>query len=70
MNGVCPKCNQSDIYTTSIDSQKILPDNLSWGKRPPVDNLVCGNCGYIEFYIAPDALDGVKKTWIRKSTKD
>jgi len=73
-SGVCPKCNQGEIYSTSIDSQKILPDNLSrllgWGNRPAVDNLVCGTCGYAEFYVAQDALDNLKKDWVRKGIRE
>lgn len=73
-NGVCPKCNQGEIYSTSNDSQKILPDNLSrllgWGNRPAVDNLVCGNCGYTEFYVTQDNLDKIKKYWVRKGGRE
>jgi ribosomal protein S27AE len=71
-SGVCPKCSAQDVYSTENDRRKIVPhkfkDDMSWENRlsPEVDNYVCGNCGYVEFYVRPKGLATVKETWERK----
>ena len=71
-SGICPKCNAQDVYSTEDDRRKIVPHKFmystSWENRPSpvVDNFVCGNCGYAEFYVGLEGLETVKKTWERK----
>ncbi len=73
-SGVCPKCEHTEIYYTESDTYKILPQEFgssllafsNSSDRPNLDNLVCGNCGYVEFYVRPKGLEKVKKTWFRR----
>jgi ribosomal protein S27AE len=70
-DGTCPKCNQHVVYHTENDTHKILPHtfggllNLDSRPAPVVDNFVCGNCGYVEFYVRPKGLEIVKNNWER-----
>jgi predicted nucleic-acid-binding Zn-ribbon protein len=74
-SGVCPKCNAQEVYSTENDRRKIVPHKFmystSWENRlsPVVDNYVCGNCGYAEFYVRPNELKTVKETWERKQAQ-
>ena len=74
-SGVCPKCEHAEVYFTERDSYKILRQQFdNWpvmGFNSPMDglnldNLVCGNCGYAEFYVRPRSLEKLKKTWDRR----
>lgn len=76
-SGVCPKCEHAEIYYTEDDNYKIVPHTFS-GRltvlpgsldRPVVHNLVCGNCGYAEFYVRTRDMEMVKKTWNRMVPK-
>ena len=74
-SGVCPQCGHAEIYYTERDNHKIIPQEFeNWPAmafssatdRLNLDNLVCGNCGYVEFYVRPRSLEKVKKTWDRR----
>lgn len=75
-DGICPKCNATEIYTTDNDTYKIVPhkfgsvgsfaefiDRVAGLPSPVVDNYVCGNCGYAELYVRPSSIEKVKKSW-------
>ena len=67
-SGVCPKCGGEEVYWEPRDWSKILPSNFSVGlfgisSRPSVNNFVCGNCGYVEFYVIAENLERIKKGW-------
>ncbi len=75
-SGVCPRCDGTEIYSTERDIHKIVPHEFRDGignfgscPSPIVDNFVCGNCGYAEFYVRPLGLETVKKNWDRRETK-
>jgi ribosomal protein S27AE len=74
-SGVCPKCDGNEVYFTENEYDKVLPHefgkSLMIGGRPSpvVDNFVCGNCGYIEFFVRPRYLAVVKKNWDRMERK-
>lgn len=68
-SGVCPKCNSEEVYGEIRDYSKILPSSFGFGAggtRPNVENYVCGNCGYVEFYVRAEDLERVKRNWIRR----
>ncbi|GAB4479381.1 MAG: hypothetical protein Kow00124_24930 [Anaerolineae bacterium] len=70
-SGVCPKCGSTEVYAG---------DQLSfwnkagsyWANTIPItgwlnaelDNYVCGQCGYVESYIARrDRLEKIRRKW-------
>lgn len=73
-SGACPKCDYKEVYYTENDSHKILPHHfggaftLDTRPAPTVDNYVCGNCGFAEFYVRPSRLDTIKKNWNLKKS--
>jgi len=68
-NGICPKCNHSEVYAgtelmfkQSSNDTNTIPIS-SWASAA-LDNYVCGNCGYVESYIAEfDKLAKIRKNW-------
>ena len=71
-SGACPKCDGTEIYSTEREIHKIVPHDfgnniniLNRRPSPTIDNFVCGNCGYVEFYVRPLGLETVKKNWDR-----
>ncbi len=66
--GVCPKCRHKEVYRATIEEDKVLPHvfyTFAPQSRPMLDNYVCGNCGYTEFYVTAGEIEKVKKNWLR-----
>jgi len=68
-NGVCPKCQSREVYSgaqlkwkSGIHSVNSIPVNSF--RLAPLDNYVCGQCAYVESYIAKESdLSAIKKKW-------
>jgi predicted nucleic-acid-binding Zn-ribbon protein len=67
--GVCPKCQSKEIYSGAQVSMKsgwnknnTIP--VSGFKAAALDNFVCGECGYVESYIAKEKdMAAIRKKW-------
>lgn len=67
--GKCPKCGSEEVYA----GVEVAPKSGPFGSNSiPVnlfsiaalDNYVCGQCGYVESYIAdPEKLETISRTW-------
>ncbi|KUG19989.1 hypothetical protein ASZ90_010276 [hydrocarbon metagenome] len=72
-NGRCPKCNAREVYSGAhISFNKgaygcnTIPLGGLFGTHIPLDNYVCGNCGYVESYINdPDDREKIRRQWER-----
>lgn len=68
-SGICPKCGSDEVYAgTEVTfksgpySTNTIPINF-WGNAS-LDNYVCGECGYVESYIAKDSdLRRIRNNW-------
>ncbi len=69
--GKCPKCGSSDIYSGANLSFKsgtygsnTVPIGGFFGGMAPLDNYICGQCGYVESYISrPGDLEKIRARW-------
>jgi hypothetical protein len=67
--GVCPKYQSKEIYGGTGVSMKSGWHNsntipISGFKTAALDNYVCGQCGFVESYIAKEKdLEAIKKRW-------
>jgi len=67
--GACPKCQSKEVYSGARISVKsgmnqcnTIP--ITGWSIAPLDNYVCGQCGYVESYIAKEKhLLAIKKKW-------
>jgi len=67
--GICPRCQSREIFSGIQVSNKsgnhfsnTIP--LSLFRGAVLDNFVCGQCGYVESYIAKEKdLAAIKKKW-------
>lgn len=68
-NGVCPRCGGKEIYNGSTVANKSgMHDSnaipVSLFRAAALDNYVCGQCSYVESYIAKEKdLAAIKKKW-------
>jgi len=68
-NGICPRCGGKEIFNGSSVSNKTgmhfsntIPVSLL--RTATLNNFVCGQCGYLESYIAKEKdLASIKKKW-------
>ncbi len=67
--GVCPKCQSKEVYSgASVKSKSGLHHSntipVTTFREAVLDNYVCGQCGYVESYIAKEKdLAAIKKRW-------
>lgn len=68
--GSCPKCGSREVYSGADigfkrgmnNSNSIPLGGLNF--PAPLDNYVCGDCGYLESYLAREKdLEAVRKKW-------
>jgi len=68
-NGTCPLCGGKEIYSGTVvkwksgmhDSNTIPVTSF---RTAPLDNYVCGQCGYVWSFIAREKdLAAIKKKW-------
>ncbi len=68
-NGICPKCNSSEIYAgmkwfLKLTSATIIP--IALGISAKREYFVCARCGYVESYITDSSmLDEIRKRWLK-----
>jgi ribosomal protein S27AE len=68
-NGICPRCGGKEIFNGSTVSNKSgMHDSncipVSFFRAAALDNFVCGQCRYVESYIAKEKdLLAIKKKW-------
>lgn len=67
--GICPKCGATEIYAgtevfNKSGSYSVNTIPVTFWNYAPLDNYVCGECGYVESYIA-DAhqLRRIRENW-------
>ncbi len=64
--GTCPKCESKDVHSNMGPGSPWASNylQLDFMDKMEVVVLVCGNCGYVEHYIAYDQdLEQVRKKW-------
>jgi len=70
----CPKCGSTDIFAGTDVYPKSGPFTsnsipISLTSIAALDNYVCGECGYVESYVAEtEKLKEISKKWMK--TKD
>jgi len=68
-NGICPRCQGKEIfdgigvsYKSGMHQSNTIPVSLF--RMATLNNFVCGQCGYVESYIAKEKdLASIKKKW-------
>jgi len=68
-NGICPRCQGKEIFDGSgvfnksgMQHSNTIPVSLFHMAK--LNNFVCGQCGYVESYIAKEKdLATIKKKW-------
>ena len=67
-NGICPKCNGSEVYVLpakgpSNNFHRIPIEGLASAK---LTQYICVDCGYVEEYIDDETkLEQIRQNWIR-----
>lgn len=67
--GQCPKCNSREVFCNTNRKFPALhtitvKTGSSNNRYAPLDTFICGECGYVESYIAHvEDLSYVKQTW-------
>lgn len=68
-NGVCPKCNGTEIYQQAgskfaHEMIELKGGLVSHGASP--DRYICASCGYLEYYLPlADNVDVIRENWKR-----
>jgi ribosomal protein S27AE len=68
-NGICPNCQGKEIYSgagvkgkAGMHNSNTIP--ISIFRAAALDNFVCGQCGYVQSFIAREKdLAAIKKKW-------
>jgi ribosomal protein S27AE len=70
-DGLCPKCGSEAVYVRKNDrtiygvGAIMLKDGV-FSTGAPLDNYVCGDCGYVESYLVDkEKLGFVTEHWDR-----
>lgn len=68
-NGICPKCESSDVYASKSESHGIrIP--LSWTEAF-TELYVCAKCGFLEFYVQHESdLEKIKENLKKVKVKE
>jgi predicted nucleic-acid-binding Zn-ribbon protein len=67
--GICPRCGSKEIFNGSnVANKSGMHDSnaipVSFFRSAALDNFVCGQCGYVESYIAKEKdLAAIKAKW-------
>jgi predicted nucleic-acid-binding Zn-ribbon protein len=68
-NKACRNCGSSELYSKDISLDgyvgALLP--VGWFSSKDVHLRVCGSCGLLEWFVAPETLDKVKQKFSRDS---
>ena len=75
-SGQCPKCGANEIFAGTEVFPKSGPFTsnaipVSLTTMAPLDNYVCGDCGYVESFISrKDDIAIIRRKWPAVSTDD
>ena len=69
LDGICPKCGSTEVYAgtnlgykSGSNYSNTIP--ITFWHTAALDNYVCGQCGYVESYIAKDSdLARIREKW-------
>lgn len=67
--GICPVCGGKEIYSgMTVKGKAGMHDSncipVSIFRAAALDNFVCGQCGYVQSYVAREKdLAAIKKKW-------
>lgn len=70
--GTCPVCGSDNIYTNwamSPANERIWRSyhydvlTIAQGQEARLEQYICGDCGFIQSYVAPDRLNVVRRRW-------
>jgi predicted nucleic-acid-binding Zn-ribbon protein len=72
-DGTCPKCGSNEVYSgaylhpwTKMGSNWANSIPITAWNYTPLDNYVCGDCGYVESYVSdPAKLSKIMEKWPR-----
>lgn len=70
-SGICPKCGAAEVYAgTNVfnksGSYYVNAIPVTFWHYAALDNYVCGECGYVESYIADaQQLHRIRENWPR-----
>jgi ribosomal protein S27AE len=68
-NGTCPLCGAKEIYSgAAVKGKAGMHDSncipVSIFRAAPLNNYVCGQCGYVQSFVAREKdLAAIKKKW-------
>jgi ribosomal protein S27AE len=66
---VCPECGGTEIFMKAVDASSGHGPDLLPGiggiffDRKYFELFICGNCGYIQFFVPQKFLDHVKESY-------
>jgi ribosomal protein S27AE len=68
-NGICPNCQSKEIFSgagvkgkSGMHNSNCIPVSLF--RAAALDNFVCGQCGYVQSFIAKEKdLAAIKTKW-------
>lgn len=70
-NGLCPRCNGTEIYTqpgSRFQSELVTLKAGPIGKSAYPDRYLCATCGYVEYYVtSAEDLQVARETWTKVS---
>ncbi|MAU12260.1 MAG: hypothetical protein CL607_20730 [Anaerolineaceae bacterium] len=70
--GTCPVCGSDNIYTNwamSPANERIWRSYhydvlmIARGREARLEQYICGDCGFIQSYVAPDRINQVRRRW-------
>lgn len=63
MQSTCPHCTSTNLFSASVQADgsagSLLPVGALHGAR--YDNVVCGNCGYTQWFVSQQHLHLVRE---------
>jgi len=61
-SGICPKCQNNEVYTNLNKTPKHIIPISTFGKAK-ISHYVCNKCGYSEIYFDKEYLEKVTSNW-------
>lgn len=70
--GTCPVCGSDNIYTNwamSPANERIWRSyhydvlTIARGREARLEQYICGDCGFVQSYVAPDRISQVRRRW-------
>lgn len=72
-SGLCVKCGQANVYRSEVSRARssdavTLKEGFVGKDASSVTRYVCGNCGYLEYYLGQEQdLSVVREAWEKVS---